>query len=86
MVLKKIMKYDLLMCYKHLPEDVDTVGFYFLKTTTDPIQAPSSLEKAQSVMPSWFETGSIDNKPLVILEKMLSHVYIPMLMLQGMYE
>ncbi len=83
MVKKVVNKFELFMCLKHLPEDIDTVGFYFARTHSDPIPAPSSLEKAMLDLPACFETGTISHKPLNALERMLAHVYIPMLMIQG---
>ena len=71
------------MCYKHLPEDINTVGFYFLRISEDPIPIPPNIEKAHSVLPAYFEMGTVDHKPLNALEKMLSHLFLPMLMLQG---
>ena len=83
MVKKLVNKFELFMCYQHLPEAIDTVGFYFLRTQTDPIPVPSTPEKASSELPKWFETGTVSQKPLNALERMLTHVYIPMLMIQG---
>ena len=83
MVDKIVSKYELFMTFKHLPEDIDTLGFYFMRTSTNPIPVPSSLEQAESILPACFETGTIGPKPLTGLEKILTQVYIPMLMLQG---
>ena len=71
------------MCYKHLPENVSTVGFFFIRTTQDSIPVPSSPEEADSVLPRCFETGSMNSKPLNALERVLTHIYIPMLMAAG---
>lgn len=83
MVKKLVEKFELFMCRKHLPEDLDTVGFYMLRVQMEPIQVPSSLAQAKSVLPACFETGTVGHKPLNALERMLTHVYIPMLMIQG---
>ena len=83
MVKKKITKFELLMCYKHLPEDVSAVGFYFLRILTDSIPIPSSSEHADSILPAYFETGTINHKPLNALERMMKHIYMPMLMIKG---
>ena len=84
MVKKLVQKKELFLCYKHLPEDVTTVAFYFIRTQVEPIAVPSSREEAASLMPKCFETGTISHKPLNVLERMLKHIYIPMLMNQGL--
>lgn len=86
MVKKKVNKFELFMCYKHLPEDVDAVGFYFLRNQADPIPVPPNLEEAMCDLPVCFETGTIGAKPLNAIERMLTHVYVPMLMIQGVYK
>ena len=73
------------MSYKHLPEDISTVGFFFIRTTQDSIPVPSSPEEANTVLPRYFETGSINSKPLNALERVLTHIYIPMLMAAGWF-
>ncbi len=83
MVKKLVNKFEMFMCHKHLPEGIDTVGFYFVRTRTDPIPVPSTLEKASADLPMYFETGTMCKKPLNALERMLAHIYIPMLMIQG---
>lgn len=83
MVKKIVEKHELFMCHKHLPEDVDTVGFYFVRVQTDPIKGPSSLDQANSILPECFETGTIGHTPLNALERALTYVYMPMLMIQG---
>lgn len=85
MVKKKMNKYELFMCYKHLPEDIDAVGFYFLRNQTTPIPVPADLKQAKHDLPACFEMGTIGVKPLNSMERMLAHVYIPMLMLQGLH-
>lgn len=83
MIKKLVTKKELFLCYKHLPENVTTVGFYFIRTWEDPIPVPSSPEEAATLLPKCFETGTISHKPLNALERMLKHIYIPMLTIQG---
>lgn len=83
MVKQTVDKFELFMCYKHLPDGLNAVGFFMLRVHTDPIPIPSSLEQAKAVLPACFEMGTVGSKPLNALERMLAHVYIPMLMLQG---
>ena len=67
------------MCYRHLPEHVDTVGFFFLKTAEQPIPVPSSQSDASTTLPKYFEMGIMSGLPLNNLERALTHVYIPLL-------
>ena len=83
MVKKNINRHELFMCYKHLPENVSTVGFYFLRVSTDPVPFPSSLEQAQFELPAVFETGTVNNKPLNALEKLMTHMFMAKLKIQG---
>lgn len=86
MVKKLVRKKELFLCYKHLPEDVTTVAFYFIRTQLEPIPVPSSHEEAAKLLPKCFESGTINHKPLNALERMLKHIYIPMLMIQGLLD
>ncbi len=85
MVKKLVRKSELFLCYKQLPEDISTVGFYFVRTGQEAVPIPSSLEAAISSLPLCFEVGTISCKPLNSLEKLLNQIYIPMLMLAGQY-
>lgn len=83
MVKQAVEQFGLFMCHKHLPDNLDVVGFYMLRIHTDPIPVPSSLEQAKAVLPACFETGTVGSKPLNALERIMTHIYIPMLMIQG---
>ena len=83
---QKVHKNQFFMCYKHLPEDVTTVGFYFSRSTSHPVPVPASLEEARSVLPGCFETGTVNGKLLNALERVLKHLYVPMLMLTGRHQ
>jgi hypothetical protein len=83
MVKQAVEKYELFMCHKHLPDDLDSMGFCMLRVQSEPIPNPTSMEQARAILPACFETGTLGNRPLDALERMLAHVYIPMLMLQG---
>ncbi len=87
MVKKLVKKTELFLCYKHLPEDISTVGYYFIRKNLEAIPVPSSLEDAQSTLPQCFEVGTItSSSPLNSLEKLLNHIFIPTLMLTGQYS
>ena len=83
LVKRRVKKMQLHLCYKHLPEGVSTVGFFFIRTSCEAIPVPSSPGEANSLLPRCFETGTVNNKPLNALERVLTHVYIPMLMVAG---
>ena len=67
------------MYYRRLPERADTVGFFFMKTAEHPIPIPSSPSDANSTLPKYFETGITNGLPLNNLERVLTHVYLPLL-------
>jgi len=83
MVKKKVMKKELFLCYQHIPEEVEAVGFSFIRTSPDPIPQPSTPSSANSTLSKCFEVTMVANKPLNALERLLNHIYIPMLMLAG---
>ncbi len=85
MVKKVVRKTELFLCYKHLPEDISTVGFYFVRMGQEAVPIPSRLEAANATLPLCFEVGTISCKPLNSLKKLLNQIYIPMLMLAGQY-
>ena len=68
---------------KHLPEAVHTTGFFFLRNSQDPIPIPTSMDEANKTLPRYFETGTISSKPLHALERVLKHIYTPLLMATG---
>ncbi len=83
MVKKTLRKTELFLSYKHLPENISTVGYYFVRKSLEAVPVPSSLEAAHSTLPQCFEVGTITSTPLNSLEKLLNHIFIPTLMLTG---
>ncbi len=82
--MKKVFKeQQLFLCFKHLPEGVDTVGFFFLRNSTESIPVPSTGEEAAKTLPLLFETGTISTRPLQALENVLKQLYAPLLMETG---
>lgn len=79
-----VKKTELFLCYKHLPETISTVGFYFMRVIQEPIPTPSSPDDANSTLCCCFEMGTVSNKPLNALERLLTHIYAPMLMILGL--
>ncbi|XP_036382121.1 dynein heavy chain 10, axonemal [Megalops cyprinoides] len=53
--------------------------FYFLRNTKETIIEPLDMTEANNVMPKLLETGMLTGHPLLMLEEILNHVYIPML-------
>lgn len=54
-----------------------------LKNTQEPIPVPSGPEDASTTLPLLFETGNIMPQSLHMLEKLLRHVYTPLLLASG---
>ena len=71
------------MCFKYLPEGINTVGFFFLRNSTEPISVPSTIEDARQTLPLAFETGTVSSRSLQSLENVLKHLYTPLLMETG---
>lgn len=82
--IKKIVKdIQLHLCFKHLPSDLKTTGFYFLRNTPNPIPLPTSSTNASSILPKLFELGTISPRPLRTLDTSLRYIYMPLLMAAG---
>ena len=83
----QVKQVQLHMTHRHLPpEDSSSTAFFFLRTTLDPVPSPSSPEDATASLALCFEMGTVDSgRPLQALSKTLSHLYIPMLMIAGIY-
>ena len=71
------------MCFKHLPDEVNTTGFFFIRKSDDAVPIPLSGADANATLSTCFETGTVTPKSLGDLERLLSHVYIPMLAISG---
>lgn len=74
------------MCisYEHLPEDfADDSAFYFVRNSSGPIPLPSSIEEAEELLPPLFEFGSLTAQSLLMLEHLLTFVYMPLLSHSG---
>ena len=54
-----------------------------MRTVQEPIPIPSSPQDANATLSQCFEMGTMSNKPLNALERLLTHIYIPMLMIPG---
>ena len=74
---------QLFLCFKHIPAGIAANGVYFLRKSWEPIIVPTSPSDASSTLPKLFETGTISPNPLNELEKLLKHIYTPLLMASG---
>ncbi|KAJ3144485.1 Dynein heavy chain 10, axonemal [Geranomyces variabilis] len=72
--------YRLHMCVQNVPDQVAEVNsVYFLRNKPGAIPQPRSLEDAHNTLPAWLEIGYFSGHALLMLEQVLSEVYIPLL-------
>ena len=72
------------VCYEHLPEDFrDGNAFYFVRNTTGPVPLPTSLDEADEMLTPIFEFGSLNGPSLVMLEQLMTLIYMPLLSHNG---
>ncbi|KAJ3349859.1 Dynein heavy chain 10, axonemal [Entophlyctis luteolus] len=72
--------YKLHLCVETLPEKATEVNsMYFLKNVPDSIPVPQSAEDAERTMPKYFEMGYFSGHALLMLERVLTEIYIPLL-------
>lgn len=75
------------MSYEHFPEDfVDGSAFYFLRNTTGPVPLPSNVYEAEDMLPPLFDFGSLNDQSLLMLEQLLTLVYMPLLSHNGCHR
>lgn len=74
-VIQKVMRPYLYMCYQHLPEELaDQDSVYFLRNTPGMVPLPNSMEEANETLPAFFEMGILNGHSLVMLEQIISQV------------
>ncbi|XP_064619187.1 dynein axonemal heavy chain 10-like isoform X2 [Lineus longissimus] len=79
-VIVKVMRTYLHMSYQHLPEKVAEVDcIYFLRNTPGMVPLPNTIEEANDMLPSYFEMGILNGHSLVMLEQVITKVYMPIL-------
>ncbi|KAJ3018931.1 Dynein heavy chain 10, axonemal [Thoreauomyces humboldtii] len=72
--------YRLHICVQNIPEQVAEVNsVYFLRNKAGPVPQPRSADDAQATLPTWLEIGYFSGHALLMLEQVLSEVYIPLL-------
>lgn len=68
------------MCYGHLPEAVfEQDSIYFMRNTDDMVPLPASMDEARETLPSLFEIGLLNGHSLVMLEQVITQVFMPLL-------
>ncbi|XP_067660223.1 dynein axonemal heavy chain 10-like [Haliotis asinina] len=79
-IIQKVLRTYLYMCYQHLPEEVaDQDSVYFLRNTTGMVPLPNTLDEANEMLPGYFEFGLLNGHSLVMLEQIITQVYMPLL-------
>ncbi|KAI8825885.1 dynein heavy chain and region D6 of dynein motor-domain-containing protein [Fimicolochytrium jonesii] len=72
--------YRLFMCTQECPDQLTEVNsVYFLRNKPGAIPIPSSPEDAEHSLSSWLEIGHFSAHALLMLEHVLSEVYLPLL-------
>ncbi|XP_070572584.1 dynein axonemal heavy chain 10-like isoform X2 [Ptychodera flava] len=79
-VKQKVMNTILHMCHGHLPEEVSEQDcVYFIRNTPGMVELPNTLEEANDMLPKYFEFGILNGHSLVMLEQIITQVYMPLL-------
>jgi dynein heavy chain len=68
------------MSVESLPEKIaDMNSIYFLRNQSGSIPIPANLDDAGSIMPVYVEIGYLSGHVLLMLEQVLSEIYLPIL-------
>uniref|UniRef100_A0A2C9JWZ0 AAA+ ATPase domain-containing protein n=1 Tax=Biomphalaria glabrata TaxID=6526 RepID=A0A2C9JWZ0_BIOGL len=79
-IIQKVWRTYLYMCYEHLPEEsADSDCIYFLRNTSGMVPLPASITEADETLPSYFEYGVLNGHSLLMLEQIITLVYMPLL-------
>lgn len=65
------------MCHGHIPEEVavdDCV--YFIRNTPGMVDLPNTIDEAHEILPQFFEYGILNGHSLVMLEQIITQVFI----------
>ncbi|XP_071826175.1 dynein axonemal heavy chain 10-like isoform X2 [Apostichopus japonicus] len=79
-ITQTIVKTYLYMCHGHIPEEVavdDCV--YFIRNTPGMVDLPNTIDEAHEILPQFFEYGILNGHSLVMLEQIITQVYLPLL-------
>ncbi|XP_064612357.1 LOW QUALITY PROTEIN: dynein axonemal heavy chain 10-like [Liolophura sinensis] len=79
-IIQKVLRTYLYMCHNHLPEEVaENDCVYFLRNTPGMVPLPNNLAEASEQLPEYLEMGLLNGHSLVMLEQIISQVYMPLL-------
>ncbi|XP_052801261.1 dynein axonemal heavy chain 10-like isoform X3 [Mya arenaria] len=79
-IVQTVTRTYLHMCYQFLPEEfADHESMYFIRNTPGMVPLPNNKDEASETMPNYFETGILNGHSLVMLEHIISQVYMPLL-------
>ncbi|PVD32839.1 hypothetical protein C0Q70_08286 [Pomacea canaliculata] len=79
-ILQKVSRTYLYLCYQHLPEEViEESCIYFLRNSPGMVPLPNSIEEANEMLPLYFEFGLLNGHSLVMLEQIISQVFMPLM-------
>ncbi|KXS21993.1 hypothetical protein M427DRAFT_494431 [Gonapodya prolifera JEL478] len=68
------------MCIQKLPERVAEINsIYFLRNRSGPIECPRSADEMLATMTRYLETGYLACNALLMLERVMNEIYIPLL-------
>ncbi len=79
-VIKKLLRTYLHMCYQSLPEELaEKDCVYFLRHTPGMVPLPNNLGEAHKDLPQYLEMGVMGGQTLGMLEQLIAHVFDPLL-------
>ena len=79
-IIQKVERTYLYMCQGHLPEEVsDKDCVYFLRNSEGMVPLPNTIEEANDQLPAMFEMGILNGHTLIMLEQVISLIYMPLL-------
>ena len=68
------------MSIETLPDKISEMNsIYFLRNQSAPIPIPANLVDASNIMPVYVEIGYLSGQVLLMLEQVLSEIYLPLL-------
>ncbi|XP_072163343.1 dynein axonemal heavy chain 10-like [Diadema setosum] len=79
-VTETFMRTVLYLCHGHVPEEVaEEDCVYFIRNSPGMVDLPNTMDEANDMLPKFFEYGILNGHSLVMLEQIITQVYIPLL-------
>ncbi|XP_071945421.1 dynein axonemal heavy chain 10-like [Antedon mediterranea] len=80
-IVKKMFYRTLLhLSHGHVPDAAtEQESVYFLRNTPGMVELPATISEASEMLPMFFEIGVLNGNSLVMMEQIISQVYIPLL-------